>query len=513
MEITLQKETLAMRETRGRKQTEITAESDIIVPDTKPDIGKLLQMDGRAHITSCQPQGDKVLLSGLADFCILYVPEGTDEAPLQSMEVQLPFKDVCTLSGAESAEVEADAEIVRMDSMLLNSRKLSVKGIVALHIQAIQRGEVSLTTDAEAETPLAVKKKRVRAQGAAAAGKFTAVAAATEEVPSENPPMAEILKTDARILEEDVKIITGKMIVKGIVRLSTLYTAALPTGQPALMEHAIPFTEILDLPGTEEGMAYSLDYDVKDIYCEMDEDDENGRRFGAEITMEIHAETMREGELEILDDCYCPGKKTEIHREKVNLSTVADTVRESVAVRKMLSLPAEYPPIAAVCTLSAKPSVTSVSVEGGTVQVEGVADVHLLYLTENGPTPMEAWHDRIPFSFSTKTSAPENAEIACRVRLLDCGYTLPDAGTIDVRINLDFDLRFTMRGETESISEIRVMEEEEENRPSVVIAFAAPGQSLWDIGKKYGVAAEKIAAANGLEPQAVLTDGMRLLVP
>ncbi len=513
MEITLQKESLALRELLSRRQTEVSLESDIIVPDTKPDIGKILQTDGRARITACQVQGDRILVSGLADFCILYVPDGADSAMLESMEVQLPFKDVYTDAGADGAEVQTAVEFLRTDSLLLNSRKLSVKGTVALQMCVSRPRDAALTTDTAAETPLEVKKKPIRVCSMAASGRFSATAAATETVPAENPPIAEILRTDARIMEEDVKLITGKLILKGVVRLTTLYTADVPSMQPAIMEHAIPFTEILDLPGTEEGMDYTLDYDVTDIYCEVDRDDDDGRRFGAEIMMEIRAETMQEGELEILDDCFCPGKKTDIFRENVPLQTVADTVRESVSVRKTLSLPTEYPPIAAVCTLSARPTVTAVSIEGGKAQVEGEATLEMLYLTENGTYPAEAWRDRVPFAFSTQTAAPENAEISCRVRLLDCGYTLPDAGSVDVRLNLEFDLRFTVENTVENVTEIQVSEPEDKNRPSVVIAFAAPGDSLWSLSKKYGVSAEKIMAANNLEPKAALQEGMRLLIP
>lgn len=514
MEVTLQKESLALREILGRRQNEVMVESDIIVPDTKPDIGKILQTDGRAHVTSCQVQGDRILLSGLADFCILYVPEGGDGAMLESMEVQLPFKDVYTDAAADGAEVQTDAEMLRMDSMLLNSRKLSVRGAVALHMCISRLKNEALTTMAgDEEVCPEVKMRQIRAGGVAGSGRFTTVAAATENVPSENPPMAEILKTDAQIMEEDVKLITGKMIIKGAVRLTTLYTAATPSMQPVTMEHAIPFTEILDIPGTEEGMGYTLDYNVTDIYCEVDRDDEEGRRFGAEVTMEIRAETVQEGELEILDDCFCPGKKTDITRETVRISALADTVRESISVRKTVALPEEYAPIAAVCTLSAKPTVTSVSVEGGRVQVEGEAAAELLYLTEGGTYPVEAWHDRIPFAFTAQTTAPENAEIACQVRLLDCGYTLPDAGSVDVRLNIAFDLRFTVENAVENVTEIQVSDAADENRPSVVIAFAAPGDTLWSLSKKYGVSAEKIVAANNLEPKAALTEGTRLLIP
>ncbi len=514
MEITLQKESLTLREVLGRRQNEVMVESDIIVPDTKPDIGKILQTDGRAHVTSCQVQGDRILISGLADFCILYVPEGGDGAMLESMEVQLPFKDVYTDAAADGAEVQTDAEMLRMDSMLLNSRKLSVRSAVILHMCISRLKTEELTTMAEdAEACPEMKMRQIRAGSVAGCGRFTTVVATTETVPLENPPMAEILKTDARIMEEDVKLITGKIIIKGAVRLTTLYTAATPGMPPATMEHAIPFTEILDLPGTEEGMGYTLDYTVTDMYCEVDRDDGEGRRFGAEITMEIRAETMQEGDLEILDDCFCPGKKTELSRETVRLSSLADTVQESLSVRKTLSLPEEYSPIAAVRMLTARPVVTSVSVEGGRVQVEGEAAAELLYLTEGDAYPVEAWRDRIPFAFTAQTTAPENAEIACQVRLLDCGYTLPDAGTVDVRLNLAFDLRFTVENAVENVTAIDVFDMTDENRPSVVIAFASPGDTLWNLSKKYGVSAEKIMAANKLEPKAALTAGTRLLIP
>ncbi|MBE7025475.1 MAG: DUF3794 domain-containing protein [Ruminococcaceae bacterium] len=511
MEITLQKEMLSLKEHLGHRQTEVHTESDIIVPDTKPDIGKILQTDGRARITACQVQGDRILVSGLADYCILYVPEGADGTMLECISVQLPFKDVYTDAGAENAEVQADAEILNMDSMLLNSRKLSLKGTVALHMCLSRLREEALTTDASAEVMPATKKKKIRVCSMTAAGRFSAVAATTETVPAENPPIMEILKTEAHISEEDVKLITGKIILKGVVRLTTLYTA--DTLRPVTMEHAIPFTEILDLPGTEEGMDYTLDYAVTDIYCEVDRDDGDGRRFGAEVTMDIRAETMLSGDIEVLDDCFCPGRKTEISREAVKLETLADAVQESISVRKTLSLPTDWPPIAAVCTLSARPTVTSVSVEGGKVQVEGEAAIEMLYLTESGAYPIEAWRDRIPFAFTTKTAAPENAEIACRVWLLDCGFTLPDTGSADVRLHLGFDLRFTEEHTVENISEITADIVDDENRPSVVIAFSAPGDTLWSIGKRYGVSAEKIAAVNHLEPHAVLTEGTRLLVP
>lgn len=512
MEITLQKQMVSLCETVSRKTSETIAESDSIVPDTKPDIGHILQIDGRAKILGQEVQGDKIRVNGMAEYTVLYTPEGDETRAVEHMEIRIPFKDVCTAEGKEEGTtVSASAEILRTEYMLLNSRKLSVKGTVGVHMEVIRQREMALCTGAEGETPLAMRHKTVDVDFPAAVGQFTISAADTLKIPGEKPPMAEILKTEAYIGEEDVKLITGKIILKGTLRLRTLYESTLPARPLEVVEHEIPFTEILDLPGTEENMDYCLDYDIADIYTEMDEEDEEARDFGAEITMEIRAKTMKKEKFDMLDDCFCPGYKTEVVYDTVQTEAVMDAVEEQLSAKKTCVLPPEYPPIREVCALSAKPIVTSVSLSDGEITVEGYADASLLYMAET--EEIMSYRDRVPFAFSAKTAAPQNAEIACRVRFMGASYSLSDAGTVEIRVNMAFDLRLSAKKQVETVSEIRVSETETEDRPSVVIAFIAPGETLWSLAKKYGVPMEKIAAANGLSEDAEISEGMRLMVP
>lgn len=512
MEITLQKEMVSLCETVCRKTSETSAESDSIVPDTKPDIGRILQIDGRAKILGKEVHGDKIRINGMAEYTVLYVPEGSGETGIERMDIRIPFKDVLTMdTHEEGMTVSADAEILRTEHMLLNSRKLSVQGTVAISAEAMRKAETAFCVGAEGEIPLAMRHKTVQVGYPAAWGQFTVAAADTLKIPGEKLPMAEILKTEAYIAEEDVKLITGKIILKGTLRLRTLYASTVPARPLEMVEHEIPFTEILDLPGTEENMDYCLDYDITEIYTEMDDSEEEVRDFGAEITMEVRAKTMQNAEIDILDDCFCPGYKTEVNYNTVQTETTVDNVAEQLSAKKSLSLPMEYPPIREVCALSAKPMVTTVSLSDGEITVEGYADASLLYLTDTDE--IVSYKDRIPFAFSAKTKAPNSAEIACQVRFMGASYALSDAGTVEARVNMAFDLRLSAKSPVKTVSEIHVAETETENRPSVVIAFTAPGETLWSLAKKYGVPMEKIAMANGLAEGAEITEGMRLLVP
>ncbi len=514
MEITLQKEGLSLYETVWQKQSEAIAESDSIVPDTKPDIARILKTAGRAKITGQEILGDKIRISGEAKYTVLYAPEPESGIAAECMEVRIPFKDICALGkGGEDVSVSADAEILHTEAMLLNSRKLSLKGTVGISVEAVRQKELQLCTGVETDEAIECKTKHVHLAAPAGMGEFTITAADTLEVPGENPPIAEILEQEAHISEENVKLITGKIILKGTARLKTLYLTTVPARPLAVMHHEIPFTEILDMPGTEEGMDYMLDYAICDIYCETDDTEDGARGFGAEITMKVRAKTMQDAQLEILDDCFCPGYKTKVSYETVQTEETADVVAEEISVRKTLTLPMEYPPIAEVCDLSAKPMVTAVSLNDGEITAEGYAEAHLLYRTEDDAAPIVAFEDRIPFSFSARTHAPENAEIACRTRFGGATFTLSDAESVDVRVNMAFDIRLSGKGEVETVSEITATEETAEKKPSVVIAFTGKGDSLWSLAKKYGVSVEKIAAANGFEEEKLIVPGMRLLVP
>lgn len=511
MEFMVQKETLSTRDTLAHLTTELLSESDSIVPDAMPDIGEILAVDARARITSCRAQGDRILVGGTVSFCVLYVPEGGEGTPMvESLSVEVPFKDVCGCPPADGAEISASAEVLGASGLLLNSRKLSVKGTVALSIVLTRPREAALSTDVTADAPMEVRRTSIVAESDGGGGTFTVTASCTEEVPPEKPAILSVLKTDAHIIEEDVRLVTGKMIIKGVVRLMTLYTGDTPSLAPVSMFHSIPFTEILDLPGTEEGMAYTLDYDVNDIYFEADTD--GGRRFGTEVTMEFRARTRKSEEIEILEDCYCPGYATEVVKTPLRMKATRAVGNESVTTRKTLTLPPEYPPIFTVCALFAAPIVTSVSLDGQKAEVEGEIAVRLLYLSD-GEASAYVYKERVPFSLSLDTDAARGAEISARVRLLDAGFTLPDSGSVDVRINLSVDLSLIEEETVETVSEVRMADAEAEKRPSIVIAFTAPGDTLWSLGKKYGVSASKIAAVNRLDEHAPLSVGMRLLVP
>lgn len=139
MTINIKKETIKSSETIFTKESEVLTEADFIVPDTKPDIGRILQISGIPKINSCETQTDKVVINGTIEFTILYVPESNESNEIASLIHTQNFTDVCETKGLKGdVSVRADSEIANIDFRLINSRKLSIKADVAVDIMGLQ---------------------------------------------------------------------------------------------------------------------------------------------------------------------------------------------------------------------------------------------------------------------------------------------------------------------------------------------------------------------------------------
>ena len=66
-------------DTIAKGTAQAMADGDVIVPDTKPDILKLLQVDSEASITDKYIENGRLVLCGRVDYKVLYIPDSESE--------------------------------------------------------------------------------------------------------------------------------------------------------------------------------------------------------------------------------------------------------------------------------------------------------------------------------------------------------------------------------------------------------------------------------------------------
>ena len=92
-------------------------------------------------------------------------------------------------------------------------------------------------------------------------------------------------------------------------------------------------------------------------------------------------------------------------------------------------------------------------------------------------------------------------------------FIIGQNGTIDCKINLNFEVNVYKTTEINIIEELNVEEDTNTNNYSMTIYFVKQGDTLWKIAKKFKSTVEDIAEVNEIEDVNKISIGEQLFIP
>ena len=90
MSFELETESITICEPIKTANVKAVIDTDIIVPDTKPDVLNILQVNALSSITEKNIQKDSVSVRGYVDYCVLY-SAGEENIEVKSINYRTPF--------------------------------------------------------------------------------------------------------------------------------------------------------------------------------------------------------------------------------------------------------------------------------------------------------------------------------------------------------------------------------------------------------------------------------------
>lgn len=508
----LMKETATVEDIVCAEQTQIMVDSDIIVPDVKPDVLKILQVDADAIVTKKDTVDGKLCVEGDVHLKILYIPD-CREGGLKSICTSCPFTYKLERTGIEAgmcAAVDADAK--RVEFRLINSRKLGVKAIVGLDLCVCTTKELELVTGV-ADEAAQVMRTPITVAALAADCERELIVKESVEIPAGKCSITEILKIDAKISDKAIKAVTGKALVQGTVGASILYTG--DNNALEFAEFELPFTEVFDVADLSESSGCEIDYAIRDMYFETQEDSDGDIRvINLEFIVGAHIKAADRVEMEIVEDCYMPRLKTELVRADTAVDEVICTPSVQNTIREIVSIDNAAPQIASVYHVVTKADITNTSVENNKIFVEGVIDACVLYLTESAEMPVYSYQKQIPFSYSIESDGAKNGmDCDVKAEVEHTGYSLNVANEVELRMILSIRAKVIQKHEMALIREMNVTDEDESTKNGIIIYFVQNGDRMWDVAKRYRASIDEIVECNDISPEEKLCSGMQLIIP
>ena len=489
------------------KNSKCYVESSVIVPDKNPDILKVLQVDATSAVTKHTLQKGRLCAEGKVYVTVLYLPDG-DTAGIRSLGAAFDFDDVIDAAELdEGMHSRVTCDVDQVDINLINSRKISLRAVVAINAEVNADRELSYISGIECEDA-ASKCSEAELYAVTAQDSCEFLMKEQVELMAGKPQIAEILKSDVQIEDKEIRAVTNKVIVKGNICVSVLYT-----GDGGTVEHTdarLPFTEVFELGESCEGDSVDVWCSVLEKNCNAEFDSDGDRRIiSFEILVGVEMCARRERQISYLSDCYFFGAQTECEQEQITAERIITYPKTSKSLRESVACDRRMPKIASVYNVVAKPRIISTERSGDGVDISAKLDVSILYLSDSPENPVCCYKTDIPITHSIKATAGDKICISAECEHIS--YSLNSAGDVELRATISFNAE---ERETRTIDMMADIARGEETKGSeIIIFFAKGGEELWDIAKRFRVSCEEIAELNKLEPDCVIEENKRLIIP
>lgn len=507
MDINIKNDSLSVCRAVCRIKNDFSTECDVIVPDSKPDIAKVLQLSARVKVTNCETQNDRVIVSGIVKLNILYLADD-EEKSVKAIDTSCVFSNLFQNSAIEENMLTvADIDVGSLSYNIANCRKLTVKAVLCGKVKVYSLKDIEFVTDIEGAC---VKKKNLSSTIIASYAESTANIQDSFELPQNKYNIREILKTESKISDSDIKVIDDKAIIKGNISVTTLY---ITENGIDFMENELPFAHVADVSGLRGDMGVDYTLKIEDIQVTPCEDSEGNLRIldiNAELFFRIIGSVTVNKEC--ITDAYIPRGALECKTSTIEVSGVENTLTNQISFKELINLPDTHSAIDTVYRVVARPFIESCAVEGDKVKVSGYSEIYILYLSRDENAPVYSYKENVDFSMVgdiSDCSLIPNAE--CKVKTLS--YTLNGDKSLELRGSLEITTQCVRHNETEIVLDAKEAEYTPVKRPSIIISYANDQRGLWHIAKEYNIAGEEILRANGMESEEEITEGKALIIP
>lgn len=518
MSLELIRQTIRVNQSIGEDTAQTIVENDIIVPDIKPDIARILLLDGDVIVNGSEAVQDKILINGNIRYKILYISDDADQ-PVKSINTSSGFRYTMDLPDVrQGMNCKANCEIEHMEFEIINSRKVNVKTILNVNGKVENRIDQNIVSNFEGIEGIQVLRSTSLINSFTGATEITAAIKETVEVPAGKPTIREILRNDIKINGKDYKLTEGRIIAKGELNVSTLYIGDDENRSIQFMEHEIPFTQFLEQTGVDEGSFCELDYIITDSSFEAEEDTDGELRFlKCDVELKICADSFEKKEIEVIDDAYSPTTRISLEKEPVKMEETVAENKSQVTLKDTIMIREDSPDISEIFNVLYKPSISECQISDDKLNIEGVLSSNVLYLAANNEQPVYCCEQDIPFKHGVDIKGIR-ADMGCDIdmNIEHCSYSLISVKEVEIRVVLGISARIINQITIPVIT--KVVEQPREDRslpaqPSITIYFAQRGDNLWKIAKKYYTTIDELKKINALGDSDLVNPGEQIIIP
>ena len=510
------KKNIHMNKLKCKSTLQLTLDDDFNVPDVKPDIDQIITGQGEIKINDIKAMNGKLLVKGALDFNALYLSDG-DQRPIHNISGTIPFDEVINMeTNCSDDEPIVKWELEDLSTGLINSRKLSVRSIVRLYVAVEELYDEETAVMVEDSEDVQYINKKIEVTNVAINKKDTFRIKDEITLPANKGNISNLLFKDVNLSNVEVRLLDDKFTLKGELPVFTLYTTEDEDNPMEYFETEVPFSGTVDCNGCTEDMIEDITFSIASKSLELKPDSDGETRvIDLEVILDLGIKVYETCEPEILCDIYSPMKEITPIVRNADYENLVIKNNSKYRIADRIRVTDDQSRILQICHASGDIKLDDVNAVGTELQVEGVIEVNILYITEDDARPMNSIKGIIPFTqvIELKGMKPgSNYEVKPCIDQLS--VMMLDSEEIEVKatINLNtivFDVI------TEAIITDVVVNaldvEKLQAMPGIIGYVVKRDDTLWNIAKKYYTTVDNIMAVNELENDSI-KEGDKLVI-
>jgi len=327
------------------------------------------------------------------------------------------------------------------------------------------------------------------------------------EVAADNPPVDQILLRRAAVIPTEIKAINNKLLVKGNLDTTVVYNSR-GEKDPIRLTHTMPISQILEAPGVSEQTANTLQLRVNSLDV-TPKPDTNGAARLLEIAARIAADIKGYApvELPVVKDAYSTQGGIALDTRRLETRKHVESFREPFLAKQSFDF---SDGIQSIQLLTAELSPPEITMQGDSVQASGNLKLHAVYTNREGQISNE--ERQLPFIFRRALAKIVVVAADVVIDLLSLQESV-NGDHLEVRAELAVAGDVYSTGSGTIVNTVSANEDELlPARSPLTIYFAADGEPVWDIAKRYRTTVNSIQTENELTSDNA-TSGQMLLIP
>lgn len=511
----LKKDDIQMLRTKSRATSQVTFDVDYNVPDVKPDIGRMIQNKGEVAMEEVRLNEGHAFLKGSLNVDLLYV--GEEDGKVYSLSARLPMEETLNLEGIVGGDKMClKWEIEDLSIHLIHSRKLNIKAIVTFFAVVDEITGIRLPESVN-EDNICVKKKRMQLLGLAVHKKDTMRMKEEITLASNKPNISELLWHTVEVRGLDLRPEENSIKAKGELYVFVLYIGDDDGNPLQWLEYSVPFNGEVECNGCSPEMIPNIESSILHQSVEVKPDaDGEERILLADVVLELDMKLYQEEEHEVLLDVYTPAKTCILHGKKEKLESLLIRNFSKCRVSDRVEVKETQGKILQICHSQGKIKIDKTSIVKNGIQVDGIVHMKVLYIVGNDDMPFYSTEVMIPFTHVVEARGiTEESIYYLRTDLEQLSTTMVDSNEIEVKATVSLNVLVISCQEEmiiERVEEQPLDVEKIRSMPGITVYMVKPGDTLWDISKRFYTTVDEICQLNDLENENVQSGQPLLLV-